>query len=119
MERHYYGCITTPHAVIPAAHGVYEPLPQYASVVVFDTAADRTAWIKADAANRFALTSKDARQLMAATLNNVDVRCAARLDSGVELPTVADCKSMDALIAAYTTAAAYCFNADCDTPSTP
>lgn len=112
MERHYYGCIVTPHAVFPAeAFGVYEPLPQYASVVVFDTAADRTAWIKADADSRFALTAKDARRLMAATLNNVDVRCAARLD-GVELPTAADCTTMGALIAAYTAATAYCFNAD-------
>lgn len=119
MKRHYYGCIATPYAVIDAANGIYDPLPQYASVVVFDTADDRNAWINEDAANRFALTSKDARQLMAATLNNVDVRCAARLDSGVELPTAADCKSMDALIAAYTTAAAYCFNADRYTPSTP
>lgn len=114
MSRHYYGCISTPYAVIDAAHGIYEPLPQYASVVVFDTAAERTAWISADADNRFALTAKDARRLMAATLNDVEVRCAARLDGGVELPTAADCTTMDTLIAAYTAAAAYCFNADTD-----
>lgn len=115
MSRHYYGCISTPHAVFPAAaFGVYEPLPQYASVVVFDTATERAAWIKADADNRFALTAKDARRLMAATLNNVDVRCAARLDGGIELPTAADCTTMGALIAAYTTATAYCFDADTD-----
>lgn len=114
MERHYYGCIATLPTVQPAAaFGVYEPLPQYASVVVFDTAAERTAWISADAANRTALTAKDARRLMAATLNNVEVRCAARLD-GIELPTAADCTTMGALIAAYTTATAYCFDADTD-----
>lgn len=113
MERHYYGCISTPYAVIDAANGIYDPLPQYASVVVFDTADDRTAWINEDQANRFALTSKGARQLMAATLNDVDVRCAARLDAGIELPTAAECKTMCALIAAYATAAAYCFDADC------
>lgn len=100
MERHYYG---------------YIPTQDYAnkSVVVFDTAEERTAWISADTANRFPLTSKDARRLMAATLNNVDVRCAARLD-GIELPTAADCTTMGALIAAYTAAAAYCFDADTD-----
>lgn len=112
MERHYYGCISTPYAVIDAAHGIYDPLPQYASVVIFDTAAERTAWIDADAANRFALTSKDARRLMTATLNDVDVRDAARFVGGVELPTVDECKTMGALIAAYTAAAAYCFDAD-------
>lgn len=100
MERHYYGHILTQDYA-------------HTSVVVFDTAAERTAWISADAANRFALTAKDARQLMAATLNDVDVRCAARLD-GVELPTAADCKSMGALIAAYTAATAYCFDAETD-----
>lgn len=108
MTRHYYGCISTPYAVIDAAHGIYDPLPQYASVVVFDTADDRAAWIGEDQANRFALTSKAARQLMAATLNDADVRCAARVESGVELPTAAECKTMGALIAAYTAAAAYC-----------
>lgn len=112
MERHYYGCISTPYAVIDAAHGIYDPLPQYASVVIFDTAAERTAWINADAANRFALTSADARRLMAATLSDMDVRDAARFVGGVELPTVAECKTMGALIAAYTAAAAYCFDAD-------
>ena len=112
MERHYYGCISTPYAVIDAAHGIYDPLPQYASVVIFDTAAERTAWIDADAANRFALTAKDARRLMTATLTDVDVRDAARFVGGVELPTAADCTTMGALIAAYTAAAAYCFDAD-------
>lgn len=114
MERHYYGCISTPYAVIDAAHGIYDPLPQYASVVIFDTAAERTAWINADAANRFALTSKDARRLMTATLTDVDVRDAARFTGGVELPTAAECMTMGALIAAYTAAAAYCFDADAD-----
>lgn len=114
MERHYYGCISTPYAVIDAANGIYDPLPQYASVAVFDTAADRAAWINADAANRFALASKDARRLMAATLNDLDVRDAARFTGGVELPTAAECKTMGALIAAYTAAAAYCFDADTD-----
>ena len=114
MERHYYGCISTPYAVIDAAHGIYDPLPQYASVVVFDTAAERTAWLDADAANRFALTSKDARRLMAATLSDMDVRDAARFVGGVELPTVDECKTMGALIAAYTAATAYCFDADAD-----
>ncbi len=38
MERHYYGCISTPYAVIDATNGIYDPLPQYASVVIFDTA---------------------------------------------------------------------------------
>lgn len=112
MERHYYGCISTPYAVIDAAHGIYDPLPQYASVVIFDTAAERTAWIDADATNRFALTSTDARRLMAATLSDMDVRDAARFTGGVELPTAAECKTMGALIAAYTAAAAYCFDAD-------
>lgn len=112
MERHYYGCISTPYAVIDAAHGIYDPLPQYASVVIFDTAAERTAWISEDAANRFALTSKDARRLMTATLTDVDVRDAARFTGGVELPTAAECPTMGALIAAYTAAAAYCFDAD-------
>ena len=94
MERHYYG---------------YIPTQDYAhkSVVVFDTAVERTAWISADTDNRFTLTAKDARRLMAATLNDVDVRCAARLD-GIELPTAADCTTMGALIAAYTAATAYC-----------
>lgn len=101
MERHYYGCISTQEA-------------DYAPVVVFDSADARNAWISADAANRAALTAKDARRLMAATLNNVDVRCAARLDGGIELPTAADCTTMDALIAAYTTATAYCFDAETD-----
>lgn len=114
MERHYYGCISTPYAVIDAAHGIYDPLPQYASVVIFDTAAERTAWIDADAANRFALTSADARRLMAATLSDMDVRDAARFTGGVELPTAAECKTMGALIAAYTAATAYCFDADAD-----
>lgn len=114
MERHYYGCISTPYAVIDAAHGIYDPLPQYASVVIFDTAAERTAWIDADAANRFALTSADARRLMAATLSDMDVRDAARFVGGVELPTAAECTTMGALIAAYTAAAAYCFDADAD-----
>lgn len=114
MEHHYYGCIATPYAVIDAAHGIYDPLPQYASVVIFDTAAERTAWIDADAANRFALTAKDARRLMAATLSDMDVRDAARFTGGVELPTAAECKTMGALIAAYTAAAAYCFDADAD-----
>ena len=112
MERHYYGCISTPCAVIDAANGIYDPLPRYASVVVFDTADDRNAWINEDAANRFALTSKDARQLMTATLNDLDVRDAAHFVGGIELPTAADCTTMGALIAAYTTATAYCFNAD-------
>ena len=114
MERHYYGCIATPYAVIDAAHGIYDPLPYYASVVIFDTAAERTAWIDADAANRFALTSNDARRLMAATLSDMDVRDAARFTGGVELPTAAECKTMGALIAAYTAATAYCFDADAD-----
>lgn len=112
MERHYYGCISTPYAVIDAAHGIYDPLPQYASVVIFDTAAERTAWINEDQDNRFALTSADARRLMAATLSDMDVRDAARFTGGVELPTAAECKTMGALIAAYTAAAAYCFDAD-------
>lgn len=112
MERHYYGCISTPYAVIDAAHGIYDPLPQYASVVIFDTAAERTAWIDADSANRFALTANDARRLMAATLSDMDVRDAARFVGGVELPTAAECTTMGALIAAYTAAAAYCFDAD-------
>ena len=101
MERHYYG---------------YIPTQDYAhkSVVVFDSADARNAWIKADAANRAALTSEDARWLMAATLNDTDVRCAA-VCGGVELPTAADCTTMGALIAAYTAATAYCFDADCDT----
>ena len=101
MERHYYG---------------YIPTQDYAhkSVVVFDSADARNAWIKADAANRAALTSKDARWLMAATLSDTDVRCAA-VCGGVELPTAADCTTMGALIAAYTAATAYCFDADCDT----
>lgn len=100
MERHYYG---------------YIPTQDYAhkSIVVFDSAAARDAWISADAANRAALTSKHARWLMAATLSDTDVRCAA-VYSGVELPTVAECKTMGALIAAYTAAAAYCFDADAD-----
>lgn len=112
MAHHYYGCIATPYAVIDAAHGIYDPLPQYASVVIFDTAAERTAWIDADSTNRFALTAKDARRLMAATLSDMDVRDAARFTGGVELPTAAECKTMGALIAAYTAAAAYCFDAD-------
>lgn len=112
MERHYYGCIATPYAVIDAAHGIYDPLPYYASVVIFDTAAERAAWINEDQANRFALTAKDARRLMAATLSDMDVRDAARFTGGVELPTAAECKTMGALIAAYTAAAAYCFDAD-------
>ena len=115
MERHYYGCISTPYAVIDAANCIYDPLPQYASVVVFDTAAERAAWIDADTANRFALTAKDARRLMAATLSDMDVRDAARFTGGVELPTAAECTTMGALIAAYTAATAYCFDADCDT----
>lgn len=98
MERHYYGYTPTQEA-------------DYAPVVVFDSADARNAWISADAANRAALTAKDARRLMAATLNNVDVRCAARLD-GVELPTAADCTTMGALIAAYTAATAYCDASD-------
>lgn len=98
MERHYYG---------------YIPTQDYAhtSVVVFDSAAARDAWISADAANRAALTSKDARWLMAATLNDTDVRCAA-VYGGVELPTAAECKTMGALIAAYTAATAYCDASD-------
>lgn len=100
MERHYYG---------------YIPTQDYAhkSVVVFDSADARNAWIKADAANRAALTSKDARWLMAATLNDTDVRCAA-VCGGVELPAAADCTTMGALIAAYTAATAYCFDAETD-----
>lgn len=100
MERHYYG---------------YIPTQDYAhtSVVVFDTAAARNAWITADAANRAALTAKDARRLMTATLNDTDVRCAA-VCNGVELPTAADCATMSALIAAYTAATAYCFDAGTD-----
>lgn len=100
MSRHYYG---------------YIPTQDYAhtSVVVFDTAAERNAWITADAANRAALTAKDARRLMTATLNDTKVLWNAAC-GGVELPTAADCKSMDALIAAYTTATAYCFDADTD-----
>ena len=81
---------------------------------MFDTAAERTAWLDAHAANRFALTSKDARRLMAATLSDMDVRDAARFVGGVELPTVDECKTMGALIAAYTAATAYCFDADAD-----
>lgn len=34
--------------------------------------------------------SRSTRQLMAATLNDVDVRCAARLDAGIELPAAAE-----------------------------
>ena len=114
MERHYYGCIATHYATTDAANGINDPLPQHALVVIFDTAAERTAWINEDQDNRFALTSKDARRLMAATLNDLDVRDAARFVGGVELPTVADCTTMGALIAAYTAAAAYCFDADAD-----
>ena len=112
MERHYYGCIATHYATMDAANGIHDPLPQHASVVIFDTAAERTAWINADSANRFTLTSADARRLMAATLSDMDVRDAARFVGGVELPTAAECKTMGALIAAYTAAAAYCFDAD-------
>lgn len=112
MERHYYGCIATHYATVDAAHGIHDPLPQHASVVIFDTAAERTAWINEDQDNRFTLTAKDARRLMAATLSDMDVRDAARFTGGVELPTVAECKTMGALIAAYTAAAAYCFDAD-------
>ena len=115
MERHYYGCIATHYATVDAANGIHDPLPQHALVVIFDTADDRTAWINEDQDNRFTLTSKDARRLMAATLNDLDVRDAARFVGGVELPTVAECKTMGALIAAYTAATAYCFDADCDT----
>ena len=114
MERHYYGCIATHYATVDAANGINDPLPQHALVVIFDTAAERTAWINEDQDNRFALTSKDARRLMAATLNDLDMRDAARFVGGVELPTVADCTTMGALIAAYTAAAAYCFDADAD-----
>lgn len=114
MERHYYGCIATHYATTDAANGINDQLPQHALVVIFDTAAERTAWIDADAANRFALTSADARRLMAATLNDLDVRDAARFTGGVELPTAAECKTMGALIAAYTAATAYCFDADAD-----
>lgn len=112
MERHYYGCIATHYATVDAANGIHDPLPQHALVVIFDTAAERAAWIDADSANRFALTAKDARRLMAATLSDMDVRDAARFTGGVELPTVAECTTMGALIAAYTAAAAYCFDAD-------
>lgn len=114
MERHYYGCIATHYATTDAANGINDQLPQHALVVIFDTADDRTAWINEDQDNRFALTSKDARRLMAATLNDLDVRDAARFTGGVELPTAAECKTMGALIAAYTAAAAYCFDADTD-----
>lgn len=114
MERHYYGCIATHYATMDAANGIHDQLPQHASVVIFDTAAERTAWIDADSANRFALTSADARRLMAATLSDMDVRDAARFTGGVELPTATECKTMGALIAAYTAAAAYCFDADAD-----
>lgn len=114
MERHYYGCIATHYATIDAANGINDQLPEHALVVIFDTAAERTAWIDADTANRFALTSKDARRLMTATLSDLDVRDAARFVGGVELPTVAECKTMGALIAAYTAATAYCFDADAD-----
>ena len=114
MEHHYYGCIATHYATIDAAHGINDTLPQHALVVIFDTAAERTVWINEDAANRFALTSKDARRLMTATLSDMDVRDAARFTGGVELPTAAECKTMGALIAAYTAAAAYCFDADAD-----
>lgn len=114
MERHYYGCIATHYATMDAANGIHDPLPQHASVVIFDTAAERTAWINADSANRFTLTANDARRLMAATLSDMDVRDAARFTGGVELPTAAECKTMGALIAAYTAAAAYCFDADAD-----
>ena len=112
MERHYYGCIATHYATVDAANGINDQLPQHALVVIFDTAAERAAWIDADSANRFALTAKDARRLMAATLSDMDVRDAARFTGGVELPTAADCTTMGALIAAYTAAAAYCFDAD-------
>ena len=115
MEHHYYGCIATHYATTDAANGINDQLPQHALVVIFDTAADRTAWINSDTANRFALTSKDARRLMAATLSDMDVRDAARFVGGVELPTAAECKTMGALIAAYTAATAYCFDADADT----
>ena len=114
MERHYYGCIATHYATVDAANGINDQLSQHALVVIFDTAAERTVWINADAANRFALTSKDARRLMAATLSDMDVRDAARFTGGVELPTADECKTMGALIAAYTAAAAYCFDADAD-----
>lgn len=114
MERHYYGCIATHYATVDAVNGIHDPLPQHALVVIFDTAAERAAWINADAANRFTLTAKDARRLMAATLSDMDVRDAARFVGGVELPTVDECKTMGALIAAYTAAAAYCFDADAD-----
>ena len=112
MERHYYGCIATHYATVDAASGINDPLPQHALVVIFDTAAERAAWIDADSANRFALTAKDARRLMTATLSDMDVRDAARFTGGVELPTAAECTTMGALIAAYTAAAAYCFDAD-------
>lgn len=114
MERHYYGCIATHYATVDAANGIHDPLPQHASVVIFDTAAERTAWINEDQDNRFTLTSTDARRLMAATISDMDVRDAARFVGGVELPTAAECKTMGALIAAYTAAAAYCFDADAD-----
>ena len=114
MERHYYGCIATHYATIDAANGIHDPLPQHALVVIFDTAAERAAWINEDQDNRFTLTSKDARRLMAATLSDMDVRDAARFVGGVELPTAAECTTMGALIAAYTAAAAYCFDADAD-----
>ena len=112
MEHHYYGCIATHYATMDAANGIHDQLPQHASVVIFDTAAERTAWINEDQDNRFTLTAKDARRLMAATLSDMDVRDAARFTGGVELPTAAECKTMGALIAAYTAAAAYCFDAD-------
>lgn len=112
MERHYYGCIATHYATMDAANGIHDQLPQHASVVIFDTAAERTAWINEDRDNRFTLTANDARRLMAATLSDMDVRDAARFVGGVELPTAAECKTMGALIAAYTAAAAYCFDAD-------
>lgn len=114
MEHHYYGCIATHYATTDAANGINDQMPQHALVVIFDTAAERTAWINADSANRFVLTAKDARRLMSATLNDLDVRDAARFVGGVELPTVAECKTMGALIAAYTAATAYCFDADAD-----
>lgn len=114
MERHYYGCIATHYATVDAASGINDPLPQHASVVIFDTADDRTAWINEDQDNRFTLTAKDARRLMAATLSDMDVRDAARFTGGVELPTAAECTTMGALIAAYTAATAYCFDADAD-----
>lgn len=114
MERHYYGCIATHYATTDAANGINDQLPQHALVVIFDTAAERAAWINEDQDNRFALTSKDARRLMTATLSDLDVRDAARFVGGVELPTAAECKTMGALIAAYTAAAAYCFDADAD-----